>query len=161
MSKHSRCHHCWELSAGAIMEGCAVAGCLPAGCLPAGCVCLGETRVGFLPVLMSCVRSSSGWARSAFSLWYSLVVHPLVSVRTADVTSLLSMRIRTADVISFLCVRFRTADVISFMSVRFRTADYDVIRFLSVRFRTAVGTMSCSLQLCGGSVYNSRPKDKL
>ena len=36
----------------------------------AGWVCLGETRVFvcLLPVLMSCVRSCSGWVRPAFSL---------------------------------------------------------------------------------------------
>ena len=39
-------------------------------CRLAGWVCLGETRVFvcLLSVLMSCVRSSSGWVRPAFSL---------------------------------------------------------------------------------------------
>ena len=48
---------------------------------PHGWVCLGETRVFvcLLPVLMSCVRSFSGWVRSALSLWCSLVVLPRVS----------------------------------------------------------------------------------
>ena len=46
-----------------------------------GVGCLGETLgvVCLLPVLMSCVRSCSGWVRPALSLWCSLVVLPRVS----------------------------------------------------------------------------------
>ena len=48
---------------------------------PRGWVCLCETRVFvcLLPVLMSCVRSCSGWVRPALSLWCSPVVLPRVS----------------------------------------------------------------------------------
>ena len=48
---------------------------------PRGWVCLGETLVFvcLLPVLMSCVRSCSGWVRPALSLWCSLVVLARVS----------------------------------------------------------------------------------
>ena len=50
--------------------------CCGGVCRLAGWVCLGETRVFvcLLSVLMSCVRSCSGWVRPAFSLWCSLVV---------------------------------------------------------------------------------------
>ena len=47
---------------------------------PRGLVCLGETLVFvcLLPVLMSYVRSCSGWVRPVLSLWCTLVVLPRV-----------------------------------------------------------------------------------
>ena len=50
-------------------------------CIASRCVCLGETRVFvcLLPVLISCVRSCSGWVRPVHSMWCSLVVLPRVS----------------------------------------------------------------------------------
>ena len=52
------------------------------GCVVVVAVCV-ASRVGvpgcLLPVLMSCVRSCSGWVRPALSLWCSLVVFPRVS----------------------------------------------------------------------------------
>ena len=51
------------------MHVCVVAVCVASrgGCAWVRLVCL-------LPVLMSCVRSCSGWVRPAFSQWWSLVL---------------------------------------------------------------------------------------
>ena len=55
------------------MRGCVVAVAVMS---PRGWVCLGETLVFvcLLPVLMSCVRSCSGWVRPVLSRWCSLVL---------------------------------------------------------------------------------------
>ena len=59
------------------MRGCVVGVAVMS---PRGWVCLGETLVFvcLLPVLISCVRSCSGWVRPALSRWCSLVVLPAV-----------------------------------------------------------------------------------
>ena len=63
------------LSSGA-MHGCVVA---VAVCIASRGGCAWVRLVCLLSVLMSCVRSSSGWVRPAFFLKCSLVVLPGVS----------------------------------------------------------------------------------